>query len=167
MGLLPALTSIRENAKLIESSCWFVLQSNGTKPLAAKEYIMEKDVIETSKGKLWLVEDSIIFITIKQGAEIDVDDIKEMQKANVKLYSGNKHVICADIRNLKSTTKAARDYAGSLKSAETTSAIALIISSPLSRVMGNFFIRITRPPYPTKLFTDKERALEWLKQFVD
>jgi len=127
---------------------------------------MEKEIIETSKGKLWLGEDNIIFITIKKGMEIDVDDIKEMQDAKAKLYAGDRHVICADIRDMKSATKAGRDYSGSIKNVETTAAIALIVGSPLSRVLGNLFININKPPYHTKLFNDKEKAIEWLKQFA-
>ena len=127
---------------------------------------MKKEVIETSKGKVWLGEDNIVFITIKKGAEIDVDDIKEMQEVREKLYACKRLVICADIREMKSATKAARDYSSSFKNTETTAAIALLITSPLSRVLGNLFISINKPPYHTKLFNDQEKAVEWLKQFV-
>lgn len=43
---------------------------------------------------------------------------------------------------------------------------ALIIDSPIGRVLGNFFISISRPLRPTKIFTDEIKAIKWLKKFA-
>ncbi len=42
----------------------------------------------------------------------------------------------------------------------------LYLFSPISSMIGNFFIRISKPLVPTKIFTDEAKAKEWLKQFV-
>jgi len=44
-------------------------------------------------------------------------------------------------------------------------AVALIEKSPVSKVIGNFFLGINKPPFPTKLFTKKHEAIHWLKKF--
>lgn len=40
---------------------------------------------------------------------------------------------------------------------------ALVVESALSRALGSFFIGLTRPKVPTKLFDSLENAIEWLK----
>ena len=40
---------------------------------------------------------------------------------------------------------------------------ALVVESALSRALGSFFVGLSRPVVPTKLFDSVENALEWLK----
>ena len=40
---------------------------------------------------------------------------------------------------------------------------ALVVESALSRALGSFFIGLSRPAVPTKLFNTIESAIEWLK----
>ena len=40
---------------------------------------------------------------------------------------------------------------------------ALVVESALSRALGSFFVGLTRPKVPTKLFDTVENAVEWLK----
>jgi hypothetical protein len=42
-------------------------------------------------------------------------------------------------------------------------AAALVVESALSRALGSFFIGLSRPIVPTKLFDSLESAIEWLK----
>lgn len=39
----------------------------------------------------------------------------------------------------------------------------LVVESALSRALGSFFVGLTRPKVPTKLFDTVENAVEWLK----
>jgi hypothetical protein len=40
---------------------------------------------------------------------------------------------------------------------------ALVVESALSRALGSFFVGLSRPVVPTKLFDSVENAIEWLK----
>ena len=42
-------------------------------------------------------------------------------------------------------------------------AAALVVESALSRALGSFFVGLSRPVVPTKLFDSVENAIEWLK----
>ncbi len=42
-----------------------------------------------------------------------------------------------------------------------------VISSPVSRVIGNFFMGLNKPISPTRLFTDPHKAIQWLHTFSD
>jgi hypothetical protein len=43
---------------------------------------------------------------------------------------------------------------------------ALVVGSPVSRVIGNFFVGLNRPKYPCKIFDDAELAVTWLRGYV-
>jgi hypothetical protein len=40
---------------------------------------------------------------------------------------------------------------------------ALVVGNPLSRALGSFFIGLTRPRVPTRLFDSVENGVQWLK----
>jgi hypothetical protein len=44
------------------------------------------------------------------------------------------------------------------------SAFAIIIQSPLSRVIGNFFMGLNKPRVPARLFKSEKEAVKWLKE---
>jgi hypothetical protein len=49
---------------------------------------------------------------------------------------------------------------------DLVSAVALVAGTPLSRMMGNFFLGVNKPPYPTRLLDSETPALAWLQAFV-
>jgi hypothetical protein len=68
-----------------------------------------------------------------------------------------------DLRPIRSMDKASRSYSASAEHSDTMSAVALIVGSPLSRALGNFFLGLNVPPFPVKLFSDEAQARMWLK----
>ena len=99
-------------------------------------------------------------------AEVTEADAREINKILAKLSGGRKKPLLADIRQIKSVTRGARSYFAGDVYNEIIQAAAAIISSPLSRIIGNLFLGINKPPYPMKLFTSKSEAIEWLRGFV-
>jgi hypothetical protein len=43
---------------------------------------------------------------------------------------------------------------------------ALVVGSPVSRVIGNFFVGLNRPKHLFRIFDDPALAIEWLRGFV-
>jgi hypothetical protein len=44
--------------------------------------------------------------------------------------------------------------------------VALLVGSPMSRAIGNFFIGLNKPLIPTRLFVSEPEALAWLRGFL-
>ena len=61
--------------------------------------------------------------------------------------------------------RAAREYYAGPELAAVVSAAALLVGSPVGRVIGTFFLRIAKPAAPIRIFTDKREALAWLEAF--
>jgi len=67
------------------------------------------------------------------------------------------------INNLGGTSREARIYLAEHEEIKgTCSRIAGIATSPLARIIGNFFIGFNKRTIPTQLFTDEAKAIEWL-----
>jgi hypothetical protein len=49
---------------------------------------------------------------------------------------------------------------------DLVSAVALVVATPLSWMMGNFFLTVSKPMAPTRLFDDEASALAWLQEFA-
>lgn len=108
----------------------------------------------------------IITCTVIKNVYMNLEDGKENVEVFRKIGNGKLIPVLVDIRNSSGITKECRHYYASNESAMVMSAVALIVDSPLSRLIGNFMIGINKTVFPTKLFTDKNEAIKWLKSFL-
>ena len=126
---------------------------------------MEQEIM-LQTGRIWLEEDGIVRATYFPKAEETLAEAKEHIAAVVKVSRGNKYPVLVDCRKLKSITREAREYYAGKETANAVSAMAVLMGSPVSRTLGNFFMRLNKPLSPTRLFTSETEALEWLKGFI-
>ena len=127
---------------------------------------MKGSAIKTRTANIWLGEDGIIRNVVLPGAEITGVDAKE----NILSYAqfgGQKYPVLVDIRDIKSFDREGRMYPASAEAGECMSAAALLIGSPLSRAIGNFWLGTRSAVYPVRLFTSEDEAIEWLQQYVE
>jgi hypothetical protein len=106
---------------------------------------------------------NILVYRVKQGIEVDVYEITEMLKYVEEFMGYVKHYAVVDFgSNVMSTTEARNKYAESNYIQTYRIADAFLVKSLGVRIVANFFIKITRPKTPTKLFTDEQAAINWL-----
>ena len=97
--------------------------------------------------------------------EIDVEIARQCVSERIKFSEGKSHLCLFNMKGIKSVTKEARDSLGK-EGVELIKAGALLINSPLTKMLGNIFLTLNKPKVPTKLFTDEEEAKEWLRQYL-
>jgi len=125
-----------------------------------------KEVIELSKFLTWIGSDGIVRTKVKPDAEICLKDAQKNTAVIETFYTGKKFPLLVDIRDIKSITREAREHF-TLKDRESVvNAFALVLSSSLSRMIGNFFLSFNKPRVPVKLFVHEDVALVWLKSFI-
>jgi hypothetical protein len=71
-----------------------------------------------------------------------------------------------DYRGIASQDRAARAWYASPNTGKHVCAVALLVGSPLSRIIGNFFMGLNKPPFPVRIFGDEAEALAWLTGFL-
>ena len=86
---------------------------------------------------------------------------------NLRKWIIKKKPYFIDISQIRSITLEARKYFGNEGSTDRASVVAIYSGSPVGRVIGNFFLKINKPPIPMKIFSSKDKAIEWMKDFID
>ena len=114
--------------------------------------------------RIW-IEKGIVYAVYKTKT-IDINIAKNMLHQRFNICNGKVYPLLADITQLNSINKEARDYLGD-EGVKLLNANAILIKSSVNRIIGNFYLNITKPKIPTKLFTNKEEALIWLQQFKE
>ena len=125
---------------------------------------METEKINTTEAALW-IDDGIYCIAHKDGKKGTLETAKEELKIHRELGGGKKMPLFADMRGMKGSNPEARDYGNSEVVKSTYSAVGILIGSAFTLLIGSMFMKINKPPYPVKMFTEQENALVWLKQF--
>ncbi len=110
-------------------------------------------------------ENSIIIGTIKLSS-IDITSAKKINISRLEIQKGKLQPMLSDIKFVRTVSKEARDFMASEEGCEGVLAAAILVDSPITRMIGNFFMSINKPLVPTKIFTDEAEAIKWLKPFV-
>jgi hypothetical protein len=127
---------------------------------------MEREEI-VRVARLWLGEDGIVRIIHVSGAEVTLEDARETMAAYLKINGGKRLPLFVDTKTMKSMSRETRKYYAGEEAAKVASAAAIIVGTPASRVLGNFYLGLSNPHLPSRLFSSEEEALEWLKGYLE
>jgi hypothetical protein len=125
---------------------------------------MREAYYEDEYSEMW-IEDGIGYQIYKPNVEITLDIAKQMVAKRIETFRGVARPVYVDVRNLVKIDSASRKYFASKEAGQLILAGAIHLDNPINRVLGNVFLLIDEPVTPAKLFTDKDKALEWLQQF--
>ncbi len=124
-------------------------------------------VFDLSAYWTWMGDDGIARTKVKPLAEITLKEAEENSAVVNSFYKEKKYPLLVDARNIKSISKEARDHFSVQNRDTHVTAFAILIHSPLSRIIGNFFMGLNKPSVPAKLFTNEKEAIDWLKQYLE
>lgn len=122
------------------------------------------DAIFAPTGPTWLHEDGII-ITINDSAEHTLKDAVENMKITKAIGKGIPRPMLVDVTRVRSMDREARAQYVKPESLQIVTAVALVTNSTIGTMVGNLFINLNKHVVPIKLFSDPDKAKEWLLQF--
>jgi len=108
----------------------------------------------------------IIIARFRTGAEVTLDDARTNVALCLQRNAGRPRPLLVDLREVKSQSAEARAYLAGREGVQVSQAVGLLIGSPVSRVLGNFYLGLNKPGVPTRLFTSEEEAQAWLRSFL-
>jgi hypothetical protein len=108
--------------------------------------------------------DGTVVLVFESGCRLDADNTLGVMRAHIAAAAGMKRPTFADVRGMRSVTREARELAASDEIVAVTSRMAILVGNPVSRVLGNFFLVVTSPKYPTKIFSEEAAAWNWLRE---
>lgn len=108
--------------------------------------------------------DGVIWIVIKEDAELTEADIKEFAAAGEKLSDGKPYLQITDARVSLDITTEGRKAAAKKEIAPLVIAHAVLVNNAAVRLIANFFTTFDKPHFKNKVFNSESDALKWLKQ---
>jgi hypothetical protein len=115
--------------------------------------------IEGGKGSVELLADGVIHLIWTPNVRIEVVDAQAAMAMVNEVCNGVEYPMLVDMADTETVSRAARAVWAIPCAA---SRIALLGSSPVDRVIANFFLGIHTPPCPTQFFTSRSEAMSWL-----
>lgn len=125
--------------------------------------IVSDIVAQTGKATISLEDDWLIRTVYRAGVNIELEDAQTELGVYRELAKVKKRVCIVDLRAMKSITAEARARYSQDDGLDLVHATALLISSAVSRVIGNFYLTLNKPAVPTRMFNDEALAIDWLE----
>lgn len=110
-----------------------------------------------------LDDDDIVRVTVREGAHIDAPEIRAFLDARMQL-APHRVPILIDQRRIRSMTRAAQEESTRGAEQRPTVCVAILVEGPVTVMIGNFFIIVGRPHYPTRLFASEAEARAWIER---
>ena len=120
-------------------------------------YNFQNDIVEFD------IQEGILFGKYKV-SKIDLESAKKATVFRKQITEGKKLPSIANISLVKEVTKETREFFSD-EAGDDLSALAVIVSNPVTRMLGNFFLKFHKPKYPFRFFSDDTSAKQWITDF--
>ncbi|MGP8215683.1 MAG: STAS/SEC14 domain-containing protein [Bacteroidia bacterium] len=124
---------------------------------------MEK--IRTKTSEMFIDEHGIFHKTVIENCHVDIETIKESDKATNELTKGKKVLMLYDARKHFTITEDAMEYARKDVFNKQRIATAIVSEKMGIKIMVDYIMNVLKSPIPIKIFTNTEEALAWLLTF--
>ena len=129
------------------------------------EHRASDPVIETSTSTYHVRSDGIVVQTITHATKQTRDDALENIAAFIELSRARPTLFLLDMQTNFTVERGVRDIYAAPEHTSNIVAMAMVTRSATTRVIGNFFMQINRPPYPCKMFPRVLDAVAWLYRY--
>ncbi len=123
-------------------------------------------LFQSSLATVYEPEPDILFADAQVDFEITLEMAMEFNQKAKEFIKDRKIYILFDGRNISISqiSPSVMKYSSNNDHSNYQAAIALLIGGRVARGIANAYVRIFRPIIPTRLFTDEQEALNWLRQ---
>jgi len=133
-------------------------------PPVTKKSAMLKKELDTPYAR-FNIKEGILEVSYKKGLIITPEVAREIIKTRLSFCDGHAYPCLILDEGILEIQKSARDILSSSEGTSKLTASALVMGTAYGRIVGNFFIKLTRPSIPVKIFNSESQAIEWLKEF--
>lgn len=125
-----------------------------------------KNILDTPYVYMEL-KDGVIIGHYKSNQIITLEKAKEIVAARYEYFEKKSYPVLIFDTGVKSMEKEARDFFATREGNLGITAGAIVVKSSFTMMMVNFLFQVSRPVIPCKIFTDEQKAMEWLKKYIN
>jgi hypothetical protein len=122
------------------------------------------EVFEGEIGRYWFGDDGILH-SISNNKKRTVENVTHNVALVKKITNGKKMPLLVYLCKSPVPDQATRSLV-SRELPNIYTAMAMISTSGLDKIIMNFLFKLKPPPIPMKSFSDDEAGREWLQQFI-
>lgn len=117
-------------------------------------------MVENEYARFWF-ENEVLINELKEPIEIDLKIMSKLIELRHEISNNTNQYWCMDGTKIVSLNKEARDYAEKYGQ-DFIDANAMIVNSHVTKFIFNMYVKLKSPDFPFQVFTDREKAVEWL-----
>lgn len=114
----------------------------------------------------YTIDDGIVHIIYKGNTHLNLKAAVKVVQDRLAFQNDKSYPVLCEILGVKSIDKSARDYLA-LEGSVLVTAVAFIVKLPVSTWLSEFYLHTSKPPIPTKAFSELDEAIKFLNQFKD
>jgi hypothetical protein len=103
---------------------------------------------------------------VKKDSLLEPKDLWLSRKQSLEYLPGQKFAVLMESDDFFQLGAETRRVGASEEYSKDLVAVAMYSSNLTLKILGSLYIKINRPPVPTKFFDDRDKAEEWLKKFL-
>jgi hypothetical protein len=119
------------------------------------------------EATLQLKEDGIMYIYLKANIIYDIEVQNKLLKHYHEITYGKPTPFLFEAESGIVVTQKSREYSVKMENHSPCNATAAVTNSLIYKFMCNFYLHFNKPVKPYKIFSDKNLAIVWLKNYVD
>ncbi|HEY1037941.1 MAG TPA: hypothetical protein VGF30_00970 [Bacteroidia bacterium] len=109
-----------------------------------------------------LREDGIVHVEFTDFAKIGTNECREVNNTIGEFGNEQKTLVLMETATNTQFDKEAREFSASPEGMRYTKADAFVVHSTAQSMLVNFYLKINKPPQPSRSFHKREDAIKWL-----
>ena len=123
-------------------------------------------IIPVRYGEVILCSKGFVLAKLTDDNKIQLQDAKEMIACGEELTGGDHFVTMIDGGLTLDIDEDAMLYSAKYKN-DNWKAFAIVVRTISERIFANYYLKFKKPVRPTKVFSSPEKAIEWLKGYLE
>lgn len=119
------------------------------------------------QASFYLFDNRIFFVRVNEQARVTMDLVNEGIKFILQHGDGGKYYTIFDFKSFSDADPEVRDWAAGHNSTRISKMDALVISSLSHKIVADFYLKFSKPKLPTKVFTDLQKAFDWMHKAIE
>ncbi len=120
---------------------------------------------ETDVFYMTVHPNAFIEFTVKKNCVLKAKDVWQSQQLSANYLPNTKFYVLMEAESDFELSLDARQAGASKQYFSQAHALALYSKLTIHKILGNVYIKFSRPHTPTKFFDDKQQAINWLNSF--